>query len=86
MADDEQFKTLNKTLNNNFLLGRQEYPKDVLALKRLMTDFDPDAATGTKRTQEQVQPTNVAFVKSRGWEFPICYCCGNKCNKYGWRR
>ena len=27
LADDEQFKTLRKTLNNNFLLGRQEYPK-----------------------------------------------------------
>ena len=51
-----------------------------------MTDFDPDVATGTKRTQEQVQPTDVTFVKSRGCEFPVCYCCGNKCNKYGWRR
>ena len=33
-----------------------------------------------------MQPTNVAFVKSGGWEFLICYCCGKKCNKYGWRR
>ena len=51
-----------------------------------MTDFDPDVATGKKRTQEQVQPTDVAFVESGGWESPICYCCGKKCNKYGWRR
>ena len=51
-----------------------------------MTDFDPDVVTGTKCTQEQVQPTDVAFIKSGGWEFPICYCCGKKCNKYGWRR
>ena len=50
LADDKRCKTLKKTLNNNFLLGRQEYPKDVLASKRLMTDFDPDVATGTKRT------------------------------------
>ena len=83
LADNEGFKMLKKTLNNNFLLGRQEYPKDVLAPKRLMTDFDPDVATGTKRMQEQVQPTDVAFVESGGWEFPICYCCGKKCNKYG---
>ena len=67
-------------------MGRQEYPKDVLASKRLMTDFDPDVATGTKRTHEQVQLADVAFVESGGWEFPICYCCGKKCNKYGWRR
>ena len=86
LADDERFKTLKKMLNNNFLLGRQEYPKDVLASKRLMTDFDPDVVTGTNCTQEQVQPANVAFVESGGWEFPICYCCGKKCNKYGWRR
>ena len=86
LADDGRFKTLKKTLNNNFLLGRQEEPKDVLALKRLMTDFDRDMATGTKHTQEQVQPTDGAFVESGDWEFLICYCCGNKCNKYGWRR
>ena len=67
-------------------MGREEYPKDVLALKRLMTDFDPDVATGTKRTQEQVQPTDLSFVKSGGWEFNIYYCCGKKCNKYVWRR
>ena len=65
-SDDERFKTLKKTLNNNFLLGRQEYPKDVLESKRLMTDFDPDVATGKKCTQEQVLPTDVAFVKSGG--------------------
>ena len=85
-ADDKRFKTLKKTLNKNFLLGRQEYPKDVLASNRLMTDFDPDVATWTKRTQEQVQPTDVDFVESGGGEFPICYYCGNKFNKYGWRR
>ena len=66
-------------------MGSQEYPKDVLASKRLMTDFDPDVATWTKRTQEQVQPTDVDFIESGGGEFPICYCCGKKCNKYGWR-
>ena len=31
LADDKRFKTLKKMLNNYFLLGRQEYPKDVLA-------------------------------------------------------
>ena len=66
LADDKRFKTLKKTLNNNFLLGRQEYPKDVLASKRLMTDFDPDVVIGTKRMQEQVQPTVMAFVESGG--------------------
>ena len=64
---------MTRPLNNNLLLGRQEYPKDVLVSKRLMTDFNPDVATGTKRTQEQVQPTDMAFVESGGWEFPICY-------------
>ena len=58
----------------------------VLASKRLMMDFNQDVAIGTKRTQEQVHPTDVAFVDSGGWEFPICYCCGKKCDKYGRRR
>ena len=48
-----------------------------------MTDFDPDVVTGKKCTQEHVQPTDVAFIKSGGWEFPICYCCGKKIYKYG---
>ena len=70
LVDDERFKTLKKTLNNNFLLGRQEYPKDVLESKRLMMDFDPDVATGTRRTQEQVQPTDVAVCREWGLEIP----------------
>ena len=59
-------------------MGGQVYPKDLLASKRLMTDFGPDVATVTKRTQEQVHLTDVAFVESGGWEFLICYCCGKK--------
>ena len=30
LKDDERFKTLKKTLNNNFLLGRQEFPTSAL--------------------------------------------------------
>ena len=41
LADDERYGPLKTQLDNNFLMGKQEYPSDVLAAKRLMTDFVP---------------------------------------------
>ena len=40
LADEERFKPVTTKLNNNYLLGKQEYPANVLATKRLMTDFN----------------------------------------------
>ena len=67
-----------------------EYPKDVLAAKRLMTDFFPPIGT-TKQAREKVPATDVAFVErgqnqgappgKREWttEPPgECYCCGKR--------
>ena len=36
----ERFKPVTMVLRNNYLLGKQEYPANVLAEKRLMNDFD----------------------------------------------
>ena len=44
LADNERYGPLKMQLDNNFLMGIQEYPSDVLAAKRLMMDFVP--ATG----------------------------------------
>ena len=40
LADEERFKTAAEDLRNNYLLRKQEYLANVLAAKRLMTDFD----------------------------------------------
>ena len=40
LADGERFKTATEDLRNNYLLRKQEYLANVLAAKRLMTDFD----------------------------------------------
>ena len=52
-------------LDNNFLMGKQEYPSDDLVAKRLMTDFV--LATGVvKHKRQESGPSNVVFVKTGG--------------------
>ena len=53
-------------MSNNYLLGNQDYPANVLAEKRLMTNFNYSnfgKPTRLVKQQEQVQPTNVASVE-----------------------
>ena len=69
-------------LRNNYLLGNQEYPANVLAEKRLMNDFDylnDGKPTSAVKHQEQVQPMDVALVEKGNWGgVPVCYCCGKR--------
>ena len=75
-------------MSKNFLLGNQEYPANALAEKRLMTDFgysNVRKPTSLVKQQEQVQPTDVAFVVKVKWDGgPICYCCG-EIHEGGWQ-
>ena len=66
MADNGRYKPLNTELENNFLLGKQEYPTNTLAAKRLMTDFQPTGGSvgGTHNQKDRPEPTNVAFVET----------------------
>ena len=88
MADEEGFKTVTTELSNSYLLLKQESPAKVLAEKRLMTDFDYSNVgkpTSAGKQQEQVQPTNVAFVEKGKWDGgPIWYCC-EEIHKGGWQ-
>ena len=59
LADDNRFGPLKTQLENNFLMGEHEYPRDVLAAKRLMTDFSPPIGS-TKQNREKV-PAVLAF-------------------------
>ena len=65
LADNERYGPLKTQLDNNFLMGKQEYPSDVLTTKRRMTDFVP--ATGSvKHKRQENGPSNVAFVETKG--------------------
>ena len=66
-------------LDTNVLMGEQEYPGNVLAAKRLMTDFDP-TTNAVKHKRKESGPLAVAFVETKGkhtWH-PTCYCYGNR--------
>ena len=88
LVDKERFKHVTTELSNNYLLGNQEYPANILAAKRIMTNFDYSNVgkpTSSVKQQDQVQPTDIAFVEKRKWEDgPICYYCGER-NKGGWQ-
>ena len=66
LVDESRFKLVTTDMNNNHLLGKQEYLSNVLAAKRLMTIFDY-LNVGNPRSagkqQEQVQSTDVEFVE-----------------------
>ena len=66
MADKERFKSVTTELNNNYLLGNQEYLANVLAAKRIMTNFgysNVGTTTSAGKQQEQVQPMDMAFME-----------------------
>ena len=65
LSDDERYGPLKTQLDSNFLMGKQEYPSDVLAAKRLMTDFFP-ATDAVKHKRQESGPSDVAFVETGG--------------------
>ena len=64
LADDEMHGPLKKQLDTNFLMGKQGYPIDALAAKRLMTDFVPTTNV-VKHKRQESGPSNVAFVETK---------------------
>ena len=79
MADERRFGGVKATLGDNFLLGKQEYPQDLLAAKRLLADFKGTGPTSRKAT-EPAPGQGVAFVEGgKGRYVPNCYGCGKKC-------
>ena len=78
LESKERFKPVPTDLINNYLLGKQEDPANVLAKKRIMNNFDYSNAgkpTILVKQQEQVQPTDIAYLEKVKWDGgPICYC------------
>ena len=77
LVDKERFKPVTMELNNNYVLGNQEYPANVLAAECLMIDFDYSNVgkpTNMGKQQEQVHTTYIAFVEKGKWDGgPIFY-------------
>ena len=86
MADDERYGGVKTALGDNYLLGQQEYPQDLLAAKRLLADFK-GVPSKVKNAAEAADEQRVAFAEDgMGGEYiPTCYGCGRK-YKGGWRK
>ena len=79
MADNVRCSKVKATLDNNYLLGKQEYPQDLLAAKRLLADFK---GTGKpkKRRRNKGNSAGVAFAEQGGKRVPVCHGCGRCCS------
>ena len=77
LADDERYEPLNLQLDNNFLMGEQEYPSSVLTAQQLMMDFVP-TTSAVKHKRKEMGPLDVAFVETNTNLRSICYCCGEQ--------
>ena len=53
---DERYKPVKKFLHEGFLAEKQQYPQDVLATKRFMTDFIGTVAAKPKNQQQHHKP------------------------------
>ena len=88
LESKKRFNPVTTDLINNYLLGKQEDPANVLAKKRIMNNFDYSNAgkpTILVKQKEQVQPTDIAYLEKGKWDGgPICYCCGKR-HKGGWQ-
>ena len=78
MADDERYSKVKATLDDNYLLGKQEYPQDLLAAKRLLADFK---GTGKPKNQggDKRDAAGVAFAKKGGKWMSMCHGYGRRC-------
>ena len=80
MANNDRYGKVKAILDNNYFLGKQEYPQDLLAAKRLLAEFKGKEikfkrrlAPGTDKKQ------GVAFVQTRKNKECICCNCGSRC-------
>lgn len=80
MADGARYGGVKAALGDNYLLGKQEYPQDLLAAKRLLADYRgvPGKA---RKAAAAADDQGVAFAEGGKTEYvPTCHGCGNKCH------
>ena len=80
MMADERYTPVKKFLHETFLAEKQQYSRNVLAVKRVMAKFIGTDA-GKPQRQQQHQPKNgpvgagVAFVSPEMKKYPVCHAC-----------
>ena len=84
---DGRYKPVKKFLHEAFLAEKQQYPCDILAMKRFMANFiGADAGKPQRQQQQQQQPKSesagagagVAFVETKAKSYPVCHVCSKQ--------
>ena len=75
IADNDRYGEVKAVLGNSYLLGKQEYTSDLLAVKRLLADFK-DAGKPKKRGSNKGDATGNAIAKQESKWTIVCHGCG----------
>ena len=65
MANGNHYGKVKATIDDSFLLRKQDYPQDLLAAKRLLADFKR-VVTPKKKAEEMADVPGIAFVEKEG--------------------
>ena len=78
MSDDDRYKSLKDRLHNNFVLGRDEYPKDIPQATRMLKNFNHEGPKALKKKHPKNAPTKpgLACVQPHGGR-NSCAICGS---------
>ena len=80
ITDDERYGGVKTAPWDNYLLRQQEYPQDLLTVKRLLADYK-GAPGKTRKAAEVADKQGVVFAEGgKGTKYiPTCHGCGRKC-------
>jgi len=78
MSDDDRYKPLKTRLHNNFVLGRDEYPKDIPQATRLLKNFNHEGPKTHKKKhlKNDVAKPGLACAQPYGRKHS-CAICGS---------
>lgn len=76
MSDDDRYKSLKDRLHNNFVLGRDEYPKDIPQATRMLKNFNHEGPKTHKKKHPKNVPTKpgLACVQPHGRKSSCAIC------------
>ena len=67
LVDNKRYNPLKAQSDNILLMGKQEYPGNVMPTKRLMTDYVPTIST-TKQRSKPAEPNRSGLCGDKGQE------------------
>ena len=65
-ADNRRYGSLQKELSNSYLLGKDDYPKTVAEVLKIMNNYKNTAPEEPKENKSMSPTSNVSFLQTNG--------------------